>query len=65
MTVTTCSVVRRLNVIEYVGTGYVLGFGDPLAGAFFLQTTEKRLSYGIVPAVSSAVHTRLEVVGQT
>jgi hypothetical protein len=63
--VTTRSVVKRFNVIEHISSGYVSGFVDPFADVFFFQTAEKRLRHGIVSAVSSTTHTRLQVVGQT
>lgn len=65
MAVTARSVVKRFNLIKYVGPGHVPGFVDPLTDTLFFQAAEKRLRHRIVPAVSSPAHTRLEVVGQT
>ena len=64
MDVTTCSVIEHFNVIEHIGPGHIPGFVYPFADAFFFQAAEKGLGHGIVPAVTPATHTGLQLVGQ-
>src|SRR5690606_2088446 len=63
MAVPSIPIVKDFNVVKDIGTGQITGFVDTLADSFLLQATEERLSNSVVPAVSTATHARLQVVG--
>lgn len=65
MAVTPGTIVKDFDVIEDVGTSQISGFVDAFANSFLLQAAEEGLRYGIVPAVSTTTHARLQVVRLT
>jgi hypothetical protein len=56
------SIVEHFDVIEDIFTGQITCFVDALLDPFFLQTTKKGLDNGVIPAVTPAAHTGLEIV---
>ena len=63
MAVAAGSVVERFDVVEDIGARQIPSLVDALLDAFLLQAAEEGLGNGIVPAVASPAHARLEVVG--
>jgi hypothetical protein len=51
MAVTSRSIVERIDVVSHIGNGELSVLVDLLLDAFLLQTAEKGLGDGIVPAM--------------
>ena len=62
MAVAPTRIVEHLDVIEYFGASQITSFVDPLFDTLFFQAAEELLSNRIIPAVSTATHTGLEIV---
>ena len=65
MTVTACSIVKHLDIVEDIGFRQLPRFVYLFANTFLLQTAEEGFSYSIVPAVAMPAHAQLQVVGPT
>ena len=52
------SIVKHLDIIKHICTGYFSSFIDSLFNSFLLQAAKKGFSNGIIPAVAPAAHTR-------
>ena len=52
--------VEHLDVIEQVGSSFILRPVDLPAHPLLLQRTEKRLGQNVVPAVATPTHVRLQ-----
>src|ERR1700743_286092 len=62
MGMATGAIVEDLDVVKDIGATPTAGFVDTFADAFFLQAAEERLGDGVVPAVATPAHARLQMV---
>ncbi len=60
---TTRSIVEPVDIFGDILSGEHSIFVDSLFDTPLLQAREERLRHGVVPAVSSATHTRLKMIG--
>ena len=58
------SVVEDLDIVKNVGSGEVPGFVDAFSDALLLQAAEEGFRDGVVPAIGTPAHARLQIVGQ-
>jgi hypothetical protein len=65
MTVSTSSIVERLNVVRNLCLRDFSVLEDSLLDQLFLETPEEGFRHGIVSAISSSAHARLEIIGST
>ena len=63
MSVTTCRIIKRLNVVGNVSRCQISVLVDLFLDAFLLQAAEERFGNGVVPTVASSTHARFEPVG--
>ena len=62
MLMPTRSIVERIDVICDIGTREFAILVNSFLDAFLLQSAEKRLGDGVVPAVASTTHAGFELV---
>ena len=62
MAVTSFGIVERLDVISDIVSGQLAGLVDFLLDPLFLQATEEGFDHGVVPAISSSAHARLQMI---
>ena len=54
MTVSACSIIEHLDVIEDIRAGQITCFVDTILDPLLFQATEEGLCYRVVPAVTTA-----------
>ena len=52
----TLTVIKHLDVIDYVGSGFISGLIQDVSSPFGFKGVKKTFHYGIVPAVAFSTH---------